>query len=427
MREGLRLVFLLFQKGLNFLLGLFGLQAEIKLVRTSNGKADHFFYLRPIDFEIGELSPRVNLLIPYMARDESIFAGTRMVLALGASLVNANIPIRFLVTDELYREGIETKALEQFIQYFPETKDQNIKIEYVQRSNGKQVKVNKDDLFLASAWWTVYQMRQLFDDTKFSFKRLFYLIQDFEPGFYPWGTDFALAYQTYSFDVLPIFSTSELRDYFFSIYGNRFSREETAVYLPEISKKIFYPKDLPSYKRQGIRRLFCYYRPSIPRNMYLLLVESLKAAVSEGYFSEEKWEFWSGGEDHSPIPLGRNLFLQSKGKMSLMDYANFLKDCDLGISLMCSPHPSYPPFEMAQSGLVTITNRFLGKDLSKLSKNILSCDPEPNALKATIQKAIQRVSSFEERIKNSSLPFPDNYLDCFSEAVQFIKTFRTFP
>ncbi len=39
---------------------------------------------------------------------------------------------------------------------------------------------------------------------------------------------------------------------------------------------------------------------------------------------------------------------------------------------MCSPHPSYPPLEMATFGVKTITNSFECKDLSSFSPNIIS-------------------------------------------------------
>lgn len=50
-----------------------------------------------------------------------------------------------------------------------------------------------------------------------------------------------------------------------------------------------------------------------------------------------------------------------------------------GISLMISPHPSYPPLEMSTFGVRTITNCYENKDLSGFNNNIISlraCNPE---------------------------------------------------
>ena len=51
----------------------------------------------------------------------------------------------------------------------------------------------------------------------------------------------------------------------------------------------------------------------------------------------------------------------------------------IGVSLMLSPHPSYPPLEMAMFGMEIITNKYANKDLSKITKCIHSVDAiEPN-------------------------------------------------
>jgi hypothetical protein len=63
----------------------------------------------------------------------------------------------------------------------------------------------------------------------------------------------------------------------------------------------------------------------------------------------------------------------------------------MGISLMLSPHPSYPPLEMAEAGLITLTNSYDGKDLSLRSDNIVSIDVlTPATLAEEIGKAISR-------------------------------------
>jgi hypothetical protein len=41
---------------------------------------------------------------------------------------------------------------------------------------------------------------------------------------------------------------------------------------------------------------------------------------------------------------------------------------------MLSPHQSYPPLEMAQAGIVTITNSCFGKNLGRVANNIISLD-----------------------------------------------------
>jgi hypothetical protein len=61
---------------------------------------------------------------------------------------------------------------------------------------------------------------------------------------------------------------------------------------------------------------------------------------------------------------------------------------------MLSPHPSYPPLEMAEAGMITLTNRFDGKDLSLRSDNIISIDVlTPETLAEEIARATSQAGS----------------------------------
>ena len=67
------------------------------------------------------------------------------------------------------------------------------------------------------------------------------------------------------------------------------------------------------------------------------------------------------------------------GKVSLNTYSQLLSISKVGISLMISPHPSYPPLEMAYYGLFVVTNCFQTKNLNLRSSNFISisdCTPE---------------------------------------------------
>jgi len=64
--------------------------------------------------------------------------------------------------------------------------------------------------------------------------------------------------------------------------------------------------------------------------------------------------------------------MRSVGKLEMADYGHLLKRSAVGLSLMISPHPSYPPLEMAHLGMLVLTNRFDGKDLATWHTNIAS-------------------------------------------------------
>ena len=78
------------------------------------------------------------------------------------------------------------------------------------------------------------------------------------------------------------------------------------------------------------------------------------------------------GEKHKDIWLKQGMKIHSVGKLSLEDYAKVMLESRLGVSLMISPHPSYPPLEMSTFGVITLTNCFENKDMSYFNDNIIS-------------------------------------------------------
>jgi hypothetical protein len=93
--------------------------------------------------------------------------------------------------------------------------------------------------------------------------------------------------------------------------------------------------------------------------------------------------------------------MRSIGKLSLEAYAELLWETAVGVSLMSSPHPSYPPLEMAHFGVLTITNRYANKDLSSSHDNIISLD---DIRAETIAKALALACRrFEENPRAGAL------------------------
>jgi len=94
--------------------------------------------------------------------------------------------------------------------------------------------------------------------------------------------------------------------------------------------------------------------------------------------------FKSGGGEE----LAKQKGIPFLGKLPIDGYAQLLANSAVGVSLMVSPHPSYPPLEMAAFGCRVVTNRFANKDLSTLSPRILSVDRlDPPSIADAIARA----------------------------------------
>ena len=76
---------------------------------------------------------------------------------------------------------------------------------------------------------------------------------------------------------------------------------------------------------------------------------------------------------------------------------------------MISPHPSYPPLEMAAFGVKVITNNFWNKDLSDWNKNITSVsDVKPDAVGS---KLAAFLNEYEETCIINKNDINHDYLD----------------
>jgi hypothetical protein len=195
-----------------------------------------------------------------------------------------------------------------------------------------------------------------------------YLIQDFEPGFYPRSAQSLLSSSTYDApgSTIAIFNTSLLQ-HEFQQAGLRFAAEFS--FEPRLAPALRDVLAVPAGERS--RTILVYGRPSKPRNGFSLIVDGLRAWRAATPDAAE-WRIVSAGEPHVDVDLGGGVVLQSLGKLSMEAYAELLRTSAIGISLMISPHPSYPPLEMSHLGLLVLTNRFGEKDLSTWHENISS-------------------------------------------------------
>lgn len=239
---------------------------------------------------------------------------------------------------------------------------------------GRTLPVGAGDCWLTTAWWTTYAAQRLaaWQQRQFGTAgRLTNLIQDFEPGFYPWSSQFALALGTYrpNQDVA-VFNTRLLADYF-DLQGIAYQR--SFVFEPTLNDGLRQAlADARVSLQPRHRRLVVYARPSTPRNAFELLCEALRIWGWSDPASAH-WEVVAAGELTEDLDLGP-FTLRALGKLSLQDYANLLSTSAVGVSLMVSPHPSYPPLEMAAFGMAVVTNQFANKDLACFSENIHSAE-----------------------------------------------------
>lgn len=240
-------------------------------------------------------------------------------------------------------------------------------------SRDQKLPVSKKDVFITTMWHTAYSIIDLLEWYKkqYQIKPFFiYLIQDYEPGFYSWSSRYVLAESTYHIDanVIAVFNSCTLKDYFKS---NNYSFYSDYYFTPKLNEnlKTYLINNKNKYTRK--KQILIYGRPSKARNAFEIIVAALNEWFSNNPDAKE-WTVLSVGEQFDDFTCPSGLQIASLGKLSIQEYAKVMLESRIGISLMISPHPSYPPLEMSTFGIKVITNTYANKDLSKFNSNIIS-------------------------------------------------------
>lgn len=317
--------------------------------------------------------PRLTLVLPLLQKG-SDFGGTAtgidIFCRLAQTLASTRpVDVRIIVTDvvaETDTSIILARAAKAGLALAPE------QIELVQ-SPRAPIAVRPHEVFMTYNWWVTLNFAALRDQQAELFgtdpKPLVWLMQDYEPAFMPFSSGHMLARAAYDTcgPLWGVINSSNLANYIAAV-GH--TPDRRFVFEPVIVEALRpYLGRVAASTRS--RRVLVYGRPNVERNCFPALVRGLRKWAQD-YPEFADWEVISAGVPHDPVDLGNGRKLTSVGKLSLDDYAQMLLGCSAGVSLMASPHPSYPPLEMAHFGLRTVTNGYFCKDLEAFHPNIVS-------------------------------------------------------
>lgn len=318
--------------------------------------------------------PRINLVVPTIAK-EKIYGGIATALKFLSAFDEEIYDKRIIVCDIQVRPG-DLAAFPDYQLVSPDQPNTQAKLQITDScaASNPTLTVSKDDYFIATAWWTAQDFYPVVKWQQQHYHleephNLIYLIQDFEPGFYPWSEHYVCADNTYRSEVpvTAVFNSHELETYFLE-HGYQFDQSYhfDPILNDRLKTHLLEDEEVPRKKQ-----IIVYGRPSVPRNVYGFVVASLQQ-VFRNRTDTGEWTLLSLGEKHPTMRIAHNLYLRSTGKLSLDEYARVMEESYLGLSLMVSPHPSYPPLEMSTFGVKTVTNTFANKDLSSFNDNIIS-------------------------------------------------------
>jgi len=264
-----------------------------------------------------------------------------------------------------------------------------------------------NDIFLATHWTTALQLKPVLPTLPV--KQFFYMLQEYEAGFYAWSSNFARVVETYGMDFWPIVNESLLADFLFTQPLGRLSdpelRRRAVIFEPAVDATLCRPPTEENVARP--KRLVFYARPTNSRNMFGLGLLALREAAINPAFAG--WEFVSIGSRGSvpDLDLGGGQRLRPAPWIAYGGYGDLLRGADILLCPMISPHTSYPVLEMAACGGLSVTNSFATKTpekLAALSDQIIATEPTASGLAAGLVQAAALVNSLRPRTATLNLP-----------------------
>ncbi|NKY09923.1 glycosyltransferase family 4 protein [Cellulomonas hominis] len=229
------------------------------------------------------------------------------------------------------------------------------------------------DAIFATGWETAYPA--YLDPSP---ARRFYFVQDFEPAFYPVGTEHVFAENTYRFGFHGITAGAWLSDRLTREYG---MRAESFDFAADLSNYTF---------RNEARRdeLFFYARPVTTRRGFELGAMALEQVAR----ARPDVTLHLAGWDVSNYDLPFRYV--NHAAMRVTDLDELYNRCGAALVLSLT-NMSLLPLELLASGVIPVINN--GPNNSMVSNNpyLRYCDPTPKALARTLLEVLDRPDQSE--------------------------------
>jgi GT2 family glycosyltransferase/glycosyltransferase involved in cell wall biosynthesis len=195
------------------------------------------------------------------------------------------------------------------------------------------------DVAIATLWVTAYAVAHAPN-----VKRKFYLIQDFEPMFYPASSLYALTEESYRLGLYGLCNTENLLKIYEQDYAGR-----GMSFQPAVDQSVFHARGRQERDPADPVTVFLYARPGHWRNCWeiaSLALEELKGRLGDRVriVTAGSWATDGGGA-------------QDIKHLGLLPYAatgELYRNSDVGVALTVSKHPSYLPLELMACGVPVV-------------------------------------------------------------------------
>jgi O-antigen biosynthesis protein len=349
--------------------------SSLRLLRPTVGLAQNNRSLNRRFLAAGKQASALNWFIPNS--ENPLYAGVYTILRFASRLASFySIPTRIVMYDQTEAEISHLRERIEFL--FPTLRGA---VSSTALDGGVSI---------ATFWKSAYVVAERRGEANY------YFIQDYEPAFYPAGSLYGLAENTYRLGLRPIVNTPGLLDFIHRLHNV----SDGVSFIPTVDRDFFCPAtDRPPVK-EPIQIVF-YGRPNQYRNGFDLGIQAL-TEVKRTFGS--RVNIVSGGADWNPREFGLQNVLENRGRLSsFSDVAALYRGSHIGLCFMFSKHPSYQPFEMIASGCVVVTNE--NESTSWFFRNEENCLISPPTVPEVSSALTRLISDYDlwGRIRSSAM------------------------
>jgi hypothetical protein len=340
---------------------------------------ERFPNLRPLHVYASASAPKRISMVTDSINSGSLFGGVGTALIFATLLARRmERPLRIITRSEPPTPANCRTVLEA--NGIPWQGDVDFVFSSRDTSSGRLVDVAGGDLFVTTSWWTTWATRASVDPAN-----IIYLVQEDERRFYPEGDDSIRCAEILEDPrITCVVNSKPLFDYLFE-------GQDSHARAPSWFEPAFPAFLTPRGESASSKRNFIFYaRPKNLRNLYYRGIEAISGAIECGHLDPAVWDFFFIGRDLQPVALPGGVRPTLIENLGWHEYQQLLRRMDLGLSLMASPHSSYPPLDLAAAGAAVVTNTFgpEKRSLDQYSPNIICSDPSVAGLVAGIGQGV---------------------------------------
>lgn len=256
------------------------------------------------------------------------------------------------------------------------------------------IEFSDSDVFLTTSWWSTDYVLQNINP-----EQVFYLLQEDERMFYPNGHERVMCENIMKNEKIKFIINTEILYNFLVQNGFDNIKRNGIFFEPSFIKHNI------SNNKNHKKRLLFYARPNNVRNLFKLGIELIKKIIIMEFINPDEWEIVFVGKDLKN--LDNSFFTERKFSIEIYEnlqfenYLNIIENIDIAISLMYTPHPSYPPLDVVACGNIVLTNTYENKiNLDNYSKNIVCSEPNLNSLISGFESTLKLLENKENRLDN---------------------------